>query len=106
MFITFIKYIPQASRNHHRRSTAGWNVWNVLLDLSGGTFSLLQLVGDCWATGDWEGLTGDAVKLVLALVSIAFDFLFLLQRESTEATETGGIRRERGKQEGAGVTME
>jgi cystinosin len=71
--------VPQALRNYRRQSTSGWNVWNVLLDFSGGAFSMLQLLGDCWATDDWGGLTGDLVKFGLSVVTIFFDILFLFQ---------------------------
>ena len=39
--ITFVKYCPQVYLNFKRKSTVGWNIYNILLDLTGGTFSLL-----------------------------------------------------------------
>ena len=39
--ITFVKYIPQVILNYKRKSTEGWSLLNVLLDLTGGTLSLL-----------------------------------------------------------------
>ncbi|XP_060797624.1 cystinosin isoform X2 [Neoarius graeffei] len=41
--ITLIKYVPQAWMNYRRQSTEGWSIGNVLLDLTGGTFSVLQM---------------------------------------------------------------
>jgi len=79
IFITLIKYIPQALSNYRRQSTNGWNVWNVILDFSGGAFSIAQLIGDCEAKGNWEGLTGDLPKFGLGLISICFDVVFLMQ---------------------------
>ena len=42
--ITIVKYIPQAWMNYRRKSTPGWSIGNVLLDLTGGSFSLLQML--------------------------------------------------------------
>ena len=40
---TLIKYIPQAFMNYRRKSTEGWSIGNILLDFTGGTFSILQM---------------------------------------------------------------
>ncbi len=42
--ITLIKYVPQAYLNWNRKSTSGWCIGNVLLDFSGGVFSLVQMI--------------------------------------------------------------
>ena len=42
LFITFIKYFPQALMNYRRKSTLGWSIGNILLDFTGGSLSLLQ----------------------------------------------------------------
>ena len=34
--LTAVKYVPQVWINYKLRSTAGWNIANVLLDLTGG----------------------------------------------------------------------
>lgn len=54
-------------------------IWQILLDFSGGLLSDLQLVGDCWSSGDWTGITGNLAKLLLGFVSITFDTIFMLQ---------------------------
>ena len=78
--ITCIKYIPQVILNAQRQSTAGWNIWQIVLDLSGGIFSILQLLFDCYFIAkDWSGVTGNLPKLILGNVSICFDVLFILQ---------------------------
>jgi len=41
--ITIMKYCPQAYLNFKRRSTIGWSIGNVLLDFTGGSFSILQM---------------------------------------------------------------
>ena len=71
--VTIGKYVPQALLNQSRKSTVGWNVWNVILDLTGGLLSFLQLIGDCADMNDWSGITGNPAKIMLALVTICFD---------------------------------
>jgi len=77
--VTIGKYVPQALLNRSRKSTVGWNHWNVILDFTGGVLSLLQLVGDCADMGDWNGITGNPAKIALSLVTICFDLIFLIQ---------------------------
>ncbi len=71
--ITIIKYIPQVMMNYQRKSTVGWNIWNVLLDFSGGLLSLVQLFLDAWAMDDFSAITGNWVKFALSFVSLFFD---------------------------------
>ncbi len=82
LVITIIKYIPQVILNHQRKSTIGWNIWNVLLDFSGGLLSLTQLIMDSFALNDFSAITGNWVKFGLGFVSLFFDvscfFLVLL----------------------------
>ena len=77
--ISFVKYVPQVILNYKRKSTTGWSVWNILLDLTGGLLSDLQLVLDCRAMHNWAGITGNPAKLGLGVVSIFFDGIFLVQ---------------------------
>ena len=79
MLITLVKYIPQVMLNYTRKSTVGWNIWNVVLDFTGGALSVLQLVLDCWNDDDWSGISGDPVKFGLGLISIIFDVIFMVQ---------------------------
>ena len=44
LLITLLKYVPQAYFNYRRKSTSGWSIGTVMLDLSGGLFSLAQIV--------------------------------------------------------------
>lgn len=44
LFITLIKYAPQAYMNYLRKSTMGWSIGNILLDCTGGTLSMAQMV--------------------------------------------------------------
>ena len=79
IFISLIKYVPQVILNVKRQSTVGWSIWNILLDFTGGTLSILQLVLDCADLGDWTGITGNLAKFGLGFVSIFFDCIFMLQ---------------------------
>ncbi|KAJ5106174.1 hypothetical protein N7456_002849 [Penicillium angulare] len=77
--ITIFKYVPQAWLNYKRKSTSGWNINQILLDLSGGILSLLQLVLDSSLQNDWSGITGNAVKLFLGNITIISDMIFVVQ---------------------------
>ena len=77
--MSVVKYVPQAWANYKRKSTVGWAIQAILLDLTGGLLSILQLVIDSSLQNDWSGLAGNPVKLGLGNVSIAFDLVFLIQ---------------------------
>ena len=79
MLITVFKYIPQVHVNYKRRSTVGWSIWQILLDLIGGVLSIMQLVIDSSLQNDWSSLTGNPVKLGLGNVSIFLDIVFMIQ---------------------------
>lgn len=50
LIISVCKYLPQMYLNYKRKSTEGWNIHNILLDLTGGTLSFAQLFIDCIST--------------------------------------------------------
>jgi len=79
LLLTVFKYIPQVVANYRRESTLGWSVDQVLLDATGGVFSLLQVLIDSSLQADWSGLTGNPVKFGLANISLLFDIIFLVQ---------------------------
>ncbi|GAM22479.1 hypothetical protein SAMD00019534_056540 [Acytostelium subglobosum LB1] len=79
LFITFIKYVPQAFMNYKKKSTDGWSIGNVLLDFSGGILSLLQMLLDAVNADNWKVFIGDPVKFGLSIFSIAFDIVFMIQ---------------------------
>ena len=79
IFISLIKYMPQVVLNFKRKSTVGWSIWNILLDLTGGILSDLQLVLDCADLHDFSGITHNKVKLALGSLSIVFDLIFIMQ---------------------------
>ena len=77
--MTFIKYSPQAYYNWKRKSTEGWSVWGIVLDLVGGICNLFQLLLLCWNTSDVSVLTGDVGKLGLSIETLVFDIIFIFQ---------------------------
>ncbi|MCJ1394055.1 hypothetical protein MMC18_006933 [Xylographa bjoerkii] len=79
LVITVVKYVPQAWANYKRKSTEGWSIVQILLDITGGVLSITQLLIDSSLQGDWSGVTGNPVKLGLGNVSICFDILFITQ---------------------------
>jgi cystinosin len=79
LVITVVKYCPQVWANYQRKSTVGWSINQVLLDLIGGVLSIAQLLIDSSLQGDWSGVTGNPVKFGLGNVSIVFDLIFITQ---------------------------
>eukprot|EP01012_Entosiphon_sulcatum_P027643 TRINITY_DN3332_c0_g1_i2.p1 TRINITY_DN3332_c0_g1~~TRINITY_DN3332_c0_g1_i2.p1 ORF type:complete len:306 (-),score=63.29 TRINITY_DN3332_c0_g1_i2:349-1266(-) len=78
-FLSFIKCVPQVLLNRQRRSTVGWSIGNILLDITGGTLSLVQNFIDAYNKSEWDIFTGNIPKLMLAIVTIFFDLIFIVQ---------------------------
>ncbi|KAJ5503637.1 hypothetical protein N7463_006511 [Penicillium fimorum] len=79
VFLTAVKYTPQAVMNYRQQSTAGFSIGAILLDLSGAILSLMQLVLDSFSQGDWSGAAGNSAKLLLGNITILFDLIFIFQ---------------------------
>ncbi|XP_041059844.1 cystinosin-like isoform X1 [Carcharodon carcharias] len=79
LVITLIKYIPQAYLNYQRKSTVGWSIGNVLLDFTGGSFSIVQMFLQSYNNDEWLLIFGDATKFGLGLFSVLFDVFFIVQ---------------------------
>ncbi|KAL3526348.1 hypothetical protein ACH5RR_011004 [Cinchona calisaya] len=77
--MTVIKYIPQAVMNFRRKSTVGWSIGNILLDLLGGLTNYAQMVVQSIDQHSWVNFYGNIGKTLLSLVSIFFDLLFIVQ---------------------------
>jgi len=77
--ISLIKYIPQAYMNYRRKSTEGWSIGNVLLDFTGGSLSILQMILQSYNNDEWDLVFGDPTKFGLGLISVLFDVFFMLQ---------------------------
>ena len=77
---TFVKYPPQIAANYRLKSTIGFSVSQLLLDMTGSVLSLLQLVLDCYFSGeDWSGIWGNPVKVGLSCISLTYDAILLYQ---------------------------
>ena len=74
--------LAQVWLNYKRQSTLGWNINQVLLDFSGGLFSVFQLCMEAFMKSDMSAVTGDPVKFGLGLVSVIFDIMFMIQHYS------------------------
>ncbi|XP_067287172.1 cystinosin [Pseudorasbora parva] len=77
--VTLVKYIPQAYMNYRRQSTEGWSIGNVLLDFTGGSFSLIQMFLQAFNNDKWKFIFGDPTKFGLGVFSIFFDVVFIIQ---------------------------
>ena len=81
--ITLVKYMPQVYLNYKRKSTVGWSLANVFMDLTGGVLSFMQIVVDSavrgkpiFGSGSDTGF--NIVKFMLSVISIIFDIIFLV----------------------------
>ncbi|XP_071712244.1 cystinosin homolog [Rutidosis leptorrhynchoides] len=77
--MTTIKYIPQAVMNFRRKSTDGFSIGNILLDLLGGLSNYAQMMVLSIDQHSWVNFYGNIGKTLLSLVSILFDVLFIVQ---------------------------
>ena len=80
--ISLVKYIPQVISNYRRKSTIGWNIHNILLDITGGILSFAQNVIDSIrGTLDIEGQTPtlNIAKFAISFVAVIFDVIFIVQ---------------------------
>ena len=94
--ITLIKYSPQVYLNYQRKSTVGWSIANVILDFTGGLFSLLQLIIE--AVGNGKPIIADGafnvVKFSLSILSIFYNIIFLFQHYVLYKHSEGGKPKE------------
>jgi len=76
--ITVIKYTPQVYLNYKYKSTEGWSIVGVLLDVSGGLLSFLQMGLIAIDDGDTSQFTNFS-KMTLAILSLLYDAIFVFQ---------------------------
>ncbi|KAI9824489.1 MAG: hypothetical protein M1826_007352 [Phylliscum demangeonii] len=105
LLVTVVKYVPQVHTNHRRRSTHGWSIHQILLDLAGGLLSTLQLVLDAARQGDWAAVTANPVKLGLGYVSVVFDVIFMLQHYVLYRDRAPGMGAAGAKVDVAGASL-
>ncbi|PIA30414.1 hypothetical protein AQUCO_05600098v1 [Aquilegia coerulea] len=79
VIMTVIKYIPQVVMNFRRKSTEGWSIGNILLDMLGGVTNYAQMAMQSIDQSSWENFYGNIGKTLLSLVSIFFDLVFIFQ---------------------------
>lgn len=79
LVITILKYIPQAYMNYKRKSTSGWSIGLVLLDLTGGLLSVVQMILDAYNYNDWLSIFGNPTKFGLGLFNIFIHSFFITQ---------------------------
>eukprot|EP01134_Creolimax_fragrantissima_P000166 CFRG0166T1 len=79
LVLTVVRYVPQIFFNYSRQSTAGFSVGTQLFDVLGGLASVLQMVLLAVNSNDWSGFIGNPTKIGLALVSIVFDVILIVQ---------------------------
>ena len=85
VIVCFIKYIPQIRLIQKRKTTFGWSLTNVFLDLLGGVLSLIQNFVDtvyaCQLIVVSHKRTAylNLVKYFLSIITIFYDVIFLMQ---------------------------
>ncbi|KAM4739896.1 LOW QUALITY PROTEIN: cystinosin [Anableps anableps] len=76
--VTLIKYVPQAYMNYRRQALWAGASGNVLLDFTGGVFSIPMII-QSYNNDEWKLVFGDPTKFGLGLFSVAFDIVFMTQ---------------------------
>ncbi|KAL6551442.1 hypothetical protein OROGR_007596 [Orobanche gracilis] len=73
--------------NYQRKSTSGFSIGNVLLDFLGGVANNLQMVMQSLDQNSWENFYGNLGKSMLALLTIVFDIIFMIQHYALYPTK-------------------
>lgn len=99
LIVTLIKYAPQVLKNWRNKSTEGWSIWQILLDLMGGFLSIAQQGIDSWLQRDWSGITGNPVKFALGNIALVYDSMFIVQhyllyRDAGSRRQSGAARED------------
>lgn len=77
--MTIIKYIPQIVLNFQRKSTTGFSIGNVLLDLVGGLTNCLAMGLQSLDQNSLENMYGNLGKLLLSFATVILDAIFMFQ---------------------------
>lgn len=62
----------QAIFNYKRKSTAGWSIGTILLDVTGGILSMLQMVVNAYNYGKWLSITSLYANLLNIFFFVQF----------------------------------
>ncbi|KAG9004107.1 hypothetical protein FRB94_012416 [Tulasnella sp. JGI-2019a] len=79
LYVSTAKYIPQAVTNYKRKSTVGFSIEGMILDLSGGLLSLIQSLLIAHMDSDWSSVIGNPVKFGLSLLAMCFPTIYIVQ---------------------------
>ncbi|XVF13975.1 hypothetical protein REPUB_Repub09cG0016400 [Reevesia pubescens] len=79
VFMTVVKYTPQAVMNFTRKSTDGFSIGFVLLDFVGGLTNYAQMAVQSIDQNSWVNFYGNIGKTLISLVSVSFDIIFMCQ---------------------------
>jgi len=71
-----LKYIPQLVWNYNRKTTEGWSIFNVFMDLTGGIFSVSETALRIVFISEYSL---NITKLLLGALTILYDLLFVHQ---------------------------
>ncbi|KAI3970335.1 hypothetical protein MKX01_023982 [Papaver californicum] len=89
--MAIIKYIPQVFLNFKRKSTDGWAIGCILLDLVGGVTNYAQMLTQSVDQGSFVNFYGNLGKSLLSLVTIFYDLIFLFQHYVLYPSKKGNI---------------
>ena len=94
----FREYIPQVYLNYKRKSTKGWNIFNILCDFTGGAFSFIQNIIDYERNEfsiekEGQNNTLNIAKFAISFIAMFFDIIFRGMME--HKTCQTAVRRER-----------
>jgi cystinosin len=84
-FISFIKYTPVCRLNFVNKSTKGFSIYQIILDITGALTSFLQSMLNAYiyakpdGNPDWETVFGNLPKLFLSIESLFFCSILLIQ---------------------------
>ncbi|RWR83752.1 cystinosin [Cinnamomum micranthum f. kanehirae] len=79
VLMTTIKYTPQAFMNYMRKSTEGFSIFFVLLDMLGGLTNLAQMGVESIDQGTFVNFYSNIGKTMLSLIVAFFGLLFIVQ---------------------------
>lgn len=79
--MSLVKYLPQVIHNYDRKSMKGFAIQSVILDITGGVASMLQLIWQLCEDEafDYLAFIANFGKIGLAIVTLTFNFIFISQ---------------------------